>query len=421
MGTFYVTYEVIIAMSPENNKNKSKKSRSVVDINIHKYNFAEIKKEQLPYTLICNRVIQECRNPMAGFIWIYLQSKPENWIPCRWEIMQRFSISEPTFKRHMQYLKAAGLIELHQSRKEDGTLGDIRMHVLNGTKFNPDGDSYRGIIFDATNDSNVPVDNFSCDDQSKNDPPAEPALNLASDRGIKNDPPAFNRWIKKPVTGEMNPHTKERSLYKKKKNKTPISPTGKRSSFSLSEMLKDNPFDIPETVLVDWIAVRNGKRAKITATAWAQALNNLQKLKEAGLVPLDCFLKAVASGWSGVEFRYFERDIEALNGKKDTSPGYTSPGYTSPGQSKYTSPGERAIAEQKIREREFKAQEEKRKEIEQSKNFKEMLNQTQNTKGYADARKKSEEEIKRLGIPAAEYYSRLLKNAKETERNDKII
>lgn len=138
---------------------------------------------------------------------------------------------------------------------------------------------------------------------------------------------------------------------------TPISPTGKKSAFSLSQMLKDNPFNIPESVLVDWIEVRKGKRAKLTATAWTQANNNLKKLKEAGLDPVECFLKAVGNGWAGIEYRYFSQDIDALK----------------PRQNKYPTPDERAANEQKIRQRELEAQQRKKEEIEASKQFKKIV------------------------------------------------
>src|SRR5690606_35090841 len=110
------------------------------------------------------------QNITAGFIWIYLQSKPATWVPCKNEIMKRFGISDSTYKRHMAYLSHVRLVEYRQIRNKDGKLGKSRLVILNGTKFNESGENYRGIIFDTTGHT-------------------APVLDI-------------DRSIKKPVTGE---------------------------------------------------------------------------------------------------------------------------------------------------------------------------------------------------------------------------
>jgi len=380
-------------MNDDKNKNKGK------IINIQKFDpkqVHEFTKEEMPYTQICNLVLEKCTNTLAGFIWMYLQMKPSTWIPCKWEIMKRFDISEATYKRQMRYLSSTGLVEYRQERNEDGTVGCSRIIVLNGSRFNPNGTEYKGVVFDKVRDTEGYDPHFQNYIRSiKNDTAANPAPDKGSNRSIKNDTTGSNRSIKKPHTGEMTPHiNKDIKINKKKINNPPISPQGgnKSISFSLIEMIKDNPFNIPESVLADWIEVRKAKKAKLTQTAWVQANANLRKLKEAGLSPLDCFLKAVANGWAGVEFRYFDRDIDALKSKP-----------------RFPTPEERAVNEQKIREREYKAQKEKEAEKEAAKGFKDIVAKARQHVSWSERLKIAEEERAKLGMSATEYHEYITK------------
>lgn len=188
--------------------------------------------------------------------------------------------------------------------------------------------------------------------------------------------------------------TYNKAIPKKDNKITPISPSGKKSSFSLSQMLEDNPFNIPEAVLADWIEVRKGKRAKLTPTAWEQANKNLVKLKEAGLDPNECFVKAVGNGWAGVEFRYFKQDIEALT----------------PRPNKYLTADEREAAKQKSLQLEMKAQLAKQQEIQASKGFKDIV-----AKAKTKAERDAEYEAKRkaMNMTVQEYSAYVLKQAAE--------
>ena len=158
-------------------------------------------------------------------------------------------------------------------------------------------------------------------------------------------------------------------------------------------MLEKNPHHIPQSVLEDWLEVRKGKRAKMTATAWEQANQNLFKLKEAGLCPIDCFKKAVASGWAGVEVRYFRQDIDALKNGSNAS---------------YPDKEERIANDIKIRERELKAQEEKRREIDASHNFKNISSQVRTRFDLNEERKRQEAERMSMGLTALEYHAVIL-------------
>ncbi len=184
---------------------------------------------------------------------------------------------------------------------------------------------------------------------------------------------------------------------KKIKEKTIQAPVGSRvgSSFGIKEMLSDNPLNIPENILSDWLIVRNAKRAKITRTAWKQVIGNLLQLKDKGLTPLFCFTTAVARGWVGIEVRFYNEYLEnkiAAN--------------------RFTTNEERHSNEAKIRERELKAQEDKRIELEAANGFKQTLVDIKTNMGFSAAKQKDEEEMKRLGLSANEYYAQILKKTK---------
>lgn len=259
-------------------------------------------KEKLPFTQICNTVINECQNPVAGFIWIYLQSKCETWKPCKWEIMKRFNISESTYKRHMKYLTATNLIETHPIRNTKGQIIDWRILVLNGLKFNPKADNYKGVVHTVHVNQSI-----------KNDTVENPSPNKDCSQKVTDDTLVNHQKVKNTRGSTFDPTYKERltSLGKKEKD-PPISPKGeKKELFSLKQMLEDNPHQIPESMISDWLEVRKSKRAKMTATAWKGTNSVLQNLRNSGLNPVECFESMVTSGWQGIKVSYFEKEIAA--------------------------------------------------------------------------------------------------------------
>lgn len=143
-----------------------------------------------------------------------------------------------------------------------------------------------------------------------------------------------------------------------KKDKTPISPLGKKDVFGLSQMLEENPFNIPEQMISDWLDVRKSKRAKMTETAWKGTNSVLHKLNQLGLNPVECFESMVASGWQGIKVSYFEKEISALKQKQPL---------------KYVPKEDRSAEYEKIAVREREAEQRKKEEIEASKGFKNIV------------------------------------------------
>lgn len=111
------------------------------DINIEKFDskdfILEKDSDQIPFTQVCNNVIQALKNPIELALWVYLQSLPPSWQINKWVIMKHFDIGEKVYKTHMSNLKKKGLIEYHPIRDEDGrSFCGWRTIVKNGSKFN---------------------------------------------------------------------------------------------------------------------------------------------------------------------------------------------------------------------------------------------------------------------------------------------
>lgn len=225
--------------------------------------------------------------------------------------------------------------------------------------------------------------------------PKEVAANVATctkDTQVAADAATCGR--KRGQVVAANVATEIKNLNKEtKKDKTPISPSGKKDVFGLSQMLEENPFNIPEQMISDWLDVRKSKRAKMTATAWKGTNSVLQKLGQSGLNPVECFESMVASGWQGIKVSYFEKEIAAT---------------------KHT-PVIKPVQDAQLREmlkkqaiaREEAEKEAKRKEIEASKGGIAKLTQMVD---YKAIRARQEAEMKELGMTASEYHAYITKN-----------
>lgn len=176
-----------------------------------------------------------------------------------------------------------------------------------------------------------------------------------------------------------------------------ISPVGGRKEMiSLSQMLEDNPYNIPEQMLSDWLEVRRAKKAKMTQTAWSGTNSVLKKLVDSGLDAIECFESMVVSGWQGMKVSYFQKEIDALKPKT---------------QLKYVPKEDRAAEYQRIAAREREAEQRKNQEKKDAIGFKAIVDQSRRR-----SRKEIEaqHEAKRLemGLSVKEYSAYVLEQAK---------
>ena len=105
------------------------------EIYIEKFEPESIEHEPIPFAQLDRNVLQNIKNPAAGFIWAYLQSQPRTWKPNKHQIMKHFDISERTYERYIAFLRESNLVKYRRERYSDGTLGPCILVILNGNKF----------------------------------------------------------------------------------------------------------------------------------------------------------------------------------------------------------------------------------------------------------------------------------------------
>ncbi|EKT4562772.1 replication protein [Pseudomonas putida] len=73
----------------------------------------------------------------------------------------------------------------------------------------------------------------------------------------------------------------------------------RKPPFGLTQLMADNPHQIPRQLLIDWLALRKAKRAAVSETVWATVNDELAKCAEAGLTAVTAITEALSAGWQG--------------------------------------------------------------------------------------------------------------------------
>ena len=73
----------------------------------------------------------------------------------------------------------------------------------------------------------------------------------------------------------------------------------RKPPFGMVQMQADNPHQIPDQLLVDWLALRKTKRAAVSQTVWGSLNAELTKCVELGITASDAMTEALAAGWQG--------------------------------------------------------------------------------------------------------------------------
>lgn len=73
----------------------------------------------------------------------------------------------------------------------------------------------------------------------------------------------------------------------------------RKAALGMAQLLADNPHNVPEQLLADWLTQRKAKRAAVTATVWSTVNTELAKCAEAGITAADAITEALNSGWQG--------------------------------------------------------------------------------------------------------------------------
>ena len=106
-------------------------------MSVEKLDFQKISKEQTPFTVVLNTVIQKIINPLALAIWVYLYSLPQDWSVNKEHLKRKFGLGDRKLKTIFSYLHRANLLEYRQERSIEGKMGSYLIHILCGNSFNP--------------------------------------------------------------------------------------------------------------------------------------------------------------------------------------------------------------------------------------------------------------------------------------------
>ena len=95
-------------------------------MNIHK-----LKKhqEEIPYFMISREVVQSIDNSLALAIWVYLQSKPDDWKVVESDILNQFSVGRTTYLRAMKCLREAKLYSVSRLKNNQNQFIGSTIHI----------------------------------------------------------------------------------------------------------------------------------------------------------------------------------------------------------------------------------------------------------------------------------------------------
>lgn len=82
------------------------------------------REQALPYTTVVNDTITLITDQGALAIYVYLQTKPSNWIIRAKDIQKHFGIGRDKYRSGMRFLKEIGLIECRLVRNDSGQFVD---------------------------------------------------------------------------------------------------------------------------------------------------------------------------------------------------------------------------------------------------------------------------------------------------------
>jgi hypothetical protein len=116
-------------------------------MNIHK-----LKKHQdeIPYFMLSREVVQSLKNPLALAIWVYLQSKSDDWKVVEGDIQKQFSVGRTSYLKAMKCLRDAQLYAVQRLKNDANQFVGSIFHIYEvptSTDFHTDGEPH---LRDAT-------------------------------------------------------------------------------------------------------------------------------------------------------------------------------------------------------------------------------------------------------------------------------
>jgi phage replication O-like protein O len=96
----------------------------------------------------------------------------------------------------------------------------------------------------------------------------------------------------------------------------PATKKSRKAPFGKTQLLANNPHDLTDQLLDDWIALRDSKRSGITPTVWAGVNRELGKCVDAGIDAPTAMAEGLIAGWQGFRADWL---INRLKGKAGRS------------------------------------------------------------------------------------------------------
>ena len=116
-------------------------------MNIHK-----LKKHQdeIPYFMLSREVVQSLKNPLDLAIWVYLQSKSDDWKVVEGDIQNQFKVGRTSYLKAMKCLRDAELYAVQRLKNNTNQFVGSIFHIYEvptSTDFHTDGEPH---LRDAT-------------------------------------------------------------------------------------------------------------------------------------------------------------------------------------------------------------------------------------------------------------------------------
>ena len=146
---------------------------------------------RIPYTQICNHVINNIKNGDAFMVWCYLVSKTEKWVVIKEHLKNRFGFGNSKLKKIFSYLHRSGLLKYCAIQCAKGKFEHWDIAIQDGAQFdaqvtynveNKEEKQCAPVGQESTQWKNHPVDNGLLLNKDKNTKQREEHKNLrASD------------------------------------------------------------------------------------------------------------------------------------------------------------------------------------------------------------------------------------------------
>lgn len=104
-------------------------------MSVEKPDFNSLIKEEIPFTIIPNFVLQTISNPLALSVYCYLISLPNDWTVNKAQLRKHFGVGRDKLDAAMKFLNQNYLIAYFQDRDKSGIYGNSYIVVKNGNEY----------------------------------------------------------------------------------------------------------------------------------------------------------------------------------------------------------------------------------------------------------------------------------------------